>query len=232
MGTAWVDAEPYYWQEVEARIGDVVCGQATPFRVVDSDSPSFFLYVMPATEKPGCGTPGAVISFFVDGRQAHQTAEWERDSSDSLSLVVGAPIAWIYGKFTLTVSPVSYEVIPFVNGVACGYQLNPWQGVGEFGYGVVVYPKELKEGCGVEGSVVTLSLVNTSTGKAVAAVQTGIWHADTVQTLNLVFPDLGVDTLPVSGDGGSSGFPWAYALIAPALVACGGAAFVWARRAR
>ncbi len=49
---------------VEARIGGLVCGQATTFTY--SSHSSYVVFVSTATERAGCGTPGATVAIFVN----------------------------------------------------------------------------------------------------------------------------------------------------------------------
>jgi len=176
-GSAWVDGKPAS-ETIEARIGPVVCGDATPL-VVGGAGASYDLKVVSESVKAGCGKPGATISFFVGGRQANETAIWDSaaGSLQRLTLIVGAPFAQFFGNVTLAQMPVQERIVPFVNNVACGYQLNPWQGSqSPYSYQVVVYSAGIQTGCGAEGAEVTFKLLDGQGNVIATAPETSIWH--------------------------------------------------------
>ena len=236
-GSAWVNAQPSF-EPVTAQIGDTVCGEARPV-VAGGGTPFFVLYVASDETIPGCGKPGAEVTFFIGGKRANQTAEWQAtEGLISLGyLVVGPPFAVFGGKVTLTESPSQQEVVPFIGAVPCGYQTNPWVGEGPvFGYAVVVYPRELVDGCGVEGAEVTFKLVNQTTREVVAeAMGSAIWRPMASEgNVNLVFTRVPLVEMPVAGTTGGRHFKWwAPALAVGGLLALGsGIAVLWKKSAR
>lgn len=233
-GSAWVNARPSI-ERITAKIGDVVCGEATPGQ--RGGPPSFYtLYVASDEVVPGCGKPGSRIAFFVGSDEANETAEWQAsDRIQFLRLTVGPPFAMFSGKLTLTNPPVQEEVLPFVGSNACGYQLNPWMGAGPtYGYSVVVYPRELVQGCGFDGAEVTFKLVNKETREVTAeAMGTAIWHPMAAEdNVNLAFTSVPVVQVPVAGsDGGESGVTWApFVVVAAVLLPAAGLSLLLVRR--
>jgi hypothetical protein len=236
-GFAWVNARPSF-ELVTAQIGDTVCGEAHP-GVGATGSPYFVLYVASDETIPGCGTPGAEVTFFIGGKRANQTARWQvTERSISLGyLVVGPPFAVFAGKVTLTEPPSGQTVVPFIGDTPCGYQTNPWMGEGPvYGYAVVVYPQELVDGCGVDGAEVTFKLVDEETRQVVAeAMGTAVWRPMAAEgDVNLAFTRVPLAQMPVAGGGGASSVAWwAPALAVGGLLALGaGAAVAWPRRRR
>jgi hypothetical protein len=204
-GSAWVNARPSH-EQVTAQIGDTVCGEASP-GLGGAGSTFFALYVASDEDIPGCGKPGAEIAFFIGGKRANQTAKWQvTEGFTPLGyLVVGPPFAVFAGDITLKESPVKEAVVPFIGDTVCGYQTNPWMGEGPvYGYAVVVYPKELEPGCGVDGAEVTFKLVNKDTGKVTAeAMGKAIWRPMAAENdVNLVFTSVPVAQVPVAGGSG------------------------------
>ena len=218
-GSAWVNARPSH-ERVTAQIGDTVCGEADPVSP-GAGTPTFSLYVASAEDVPGCGKPGAEIAFFIGGKRANQTAEWQvTERFTPLGyLVVGPPFAVFAGDITLKDSPVQETVVPFIESIACGYQTNPWMGPGPvYGYAVVVYPKELEPGCGVDGAEVTFKLVNKETGKVTAeAMGKAIWRPMAAENdVNLVFTSVPVAQVPVAGGSGEENGWWVTSALAVA----------------
>ncbi|MDI6856889.1 MAG: hypothetical protein QME71_01025 [Dehalococcoidia bacterium] len=233
-GSAWVNAQPSF-EPVTAQIGDTVCGEAGPV-VAGGGTPFFVLYVASDETIPGCGKPGAEVTFFIGGKRANQTAQWQAtEGLMSLGyLVVGPPFAVFGGKVTLTEPPSQQEVVPFIGAVPCGYQTNPWVGEGPvYGYAVVVYPRELVDGCGVDGAEVTFKLVDQTTREVVAeAIGSAIWRPMASESdVNLVFTAVPLAEMPVAGGGGGRHFNWwAPALAAGGLLALGVATISLGRR--
>lgn len=176
-GTAWVDAR-LASGPVQARINGQVCGESGILAAPDA-GPFYDLRVVSDNDKPGCGKPGDLIMFFISDRQANQTAAWNptAGSYHHLTLIAGPPFAQFFGYVALGRMPVQERIVPFVNNVECGYQLNSWQGSGSpYGYQVVVLPKELKDGCGFEGAEVTFKLLDAQGSVVAIAPEHGIWH--------------------------------------------------------
>ncbi len=188
----WVDGRQAP-EPIVPRIGDVVCGgeTQTPIMPPDSGVLYHFVRVESDTTVPGCGTPGATVTFFVGDRQADRTAEWRAGEDQSLTLLVGPPFARIWGNADLHLNTGGERLAPFIGQEVCGYQENSWQGAAPpFGYSVVVYPRELRAGCGVEGAQVSFKLLDEHHSVLAVAVEKGFWHAwdgtpATFESLNL-----------------------------------------------
>jgi len=61
---------------VRGYIGDVQCGEAVASVGHLVPYPGFTLAVLPDSLRPGCGRPGDIVRFTVDGRPALETALW------------------------------------------------------------------------------------------------------------------------------------------------------------
>jgi len=235
--SAWVDARPS-WEPVEARIGDMVCGGDTypPVAPPGAHLPSHHIEVVSDSVIAGCGKPGATITFFVGGRRANETAIWypSGESYPHLDLVVGAPFGRFYGDVLVELppgwagSPSLGQLVPFIGGVACGYQFSDWRGEGPaYGYMVVVYSRELKAGCGSEGAEVTFKMVNRDGSVAAVARETGVWRAMGREEVDLTLISLAgsATELAKTGEGGaergSGPIPAAVGLAAFGLMAMG-----------
>jgi hypothetical protein len=185
---------------------------------------------------PGCGREGAVVSFFVDGRQAAQTAIWHSGISQHFEVIVGPPFA----RFSGGVGPdrLFHQVIlSYVGNVSCGDGRTGPQG---YGYAAVVYSAEQQAGCGVEGSQVTFKLLDAQGNVIAVANEKATWHAwdgiSEPQQLNLTFGPAGVITTPNTGTGDGPAratAPWGpLALALASLGLTGGiAALAFRRRA-
>jgi hypothetical protein len=236
-GSAWVNAQPSF-EPVTAMIGDTVCGEAHP-GVGATDAPFFILQVASDETIPGCGKRGAEVAFFIGGKRANQTAQWQAtEGLISLGyLVVGPPFAVFGGKVTLPDPPSQQTIVPFIGETPCGYQAGLWMGEGPvYGYAVVVYPRELVDGCGVDGAEVTFKLVNEQTRKVVAeAMGSAIWRPMASEgNVNLVFTNVPLVEMPVAGGSGASAtMRWASALAIGGLLALsGGIAALWRKSTR
>lgn len=73
---------------VEARVGSAVCGSATTF--LEAGVPRYVIDVAAAdSSHPGCGTEGAVVTFYVGGFQASPQGVWHSYQLNVLDLTVG-----------------------------------------------------------------------------------------------------------------------------------------------
>jgi len=171
-------------------IGDQICGEAEYIGIPCDPACTFVEYrldVVSDRVKPGCGYEGAAITFFVKGMQASQTATWHAGSSEHLPLTAGPPFASVGGHFlapqklpTLH-SPYSEDssiLIPFINGVACGYDDYFWcaDGIG-CSYSTIIYSEQQRPGCGYEGAPITFKLVDAQKNVIATAAEKGVWHA-------------------------------------------------------
>jgi hypothetical protein len=149
--------------------------------------------------KPGCGKEGDAITFFVEGKQAWQTATWHASSNEFLRLIAGPPFATVWGGFAGTpdLPTLNYPytegkslLIPYVGGVACGYDDYFWCVSGGCEYSTVVYSNEQRQGCGYEGAPITFKLLDNEHNVKATALQRATWHAwdgSEQSPLNLTF---------------------------------------------
>jgi len=214
LGNAWVNArlsdEPVF-----AKVGDVVCGEARRFTPPGAYGSVYEVEVASADDRAGCGYEGATVTFLIGDRTANESGVWRSGQTTQLVLTVGPPFAQFFGTASVdaaTTDLTDLQVVPYVNGLDCGYQLNPWQGAGSpFGYHVVVYSAEIKAGCGTDGQEVSFKLVNQRTGEIAAeAMGRAIWHPLAFERdINLAFTRVPVAQIPVAGGGDSTGVTWA-----------------------
>lgn len=187
----WVDAQNT-GRELTAKIGETVCGTGVPSTGAGA-RPNFSVSVPSEEVLPGCGRQGAIVTFFVDGRQARQTAVW-RPGGQVLSVIVGPPFA----RFSAGSAQIEQTVraggrlVPYVGDTACGY-------------GTIVYSNEQEAGCGVEGSQVTFKLLDAQGNVVAVANEKGTWHAwdglSDPQQVNLTFGPAGGIAMPNTGTG-------------------------------
>ena len=232
--TLWVDAQQS-GQHVVAEIGDVVCGGETqePIMPVDSGTISHSVVVKSDAAIPGCGKPGATITFSVDGRKAARTAQWLSGQYQFLTLLVGPPFMRFGGDVTAPQLTGSELLAPYVGDKRCGAGFDIWLGLGPvFGYVVEVYPQELRPGCGVEGAQVTFKLLDADGNVVAVAAETGTWHAwdvtaPTMEHLDLTMAPASGIRLGSMGTGdasGGNGWPAAAVLALAGLTALGAGA--------
>jgi len=189
-GAAWVDAR-MSGGPVGAKIGDQICGEEATVVSPPCDPActilSYGIDVVSDQLKPGCGYEGATIAFFVEGRQASQTATWYAGSHQFLPLIAGPPFARKWGGFAGTPDlpilhyPYSEEssvLIPYIDGVACGYNDYLWcDGEGGCRYSAVIYSEQQRAGCGYEGAPIMFKLVDGQGNVMATAAERGAWHA-------------------------------------------------------
>ena len=189
-GTAWLDAQMSAGPIV-ARIGEQTCSEETPVINIPCDPACtvfhYYIDVVSQNLKPGCGTEGAPITFFVAGKQASQTAAWHAGASQFLNLVAGPPFASIGGNFAGTrglpilhypYTEESSVLIPYIDGVACGYDDYFWCDVqGGCSYSAIVYSDEQRSGCGYEGAPITFRLLDSQRNLMATAEERGVWHS-------------------------------------------------------
>jgi hypothetical protein len=215
----WVDAQNQA-REVTARIGETVCATGDNAMVPPGTSGLFFSLFVPSEEVlPGCGREGAVVTFFVDGRQAPQTAIWHSGIMyHVIDAIVGHPFAHFVVFF-------DGRVVPYIGDKPCGNS-------------EVVYSNEQEPGCGVEGSQITFKLLDAQGNVIAVANETATWHAwdgiSEPQTLRLTFGPAGGITMPGTGMGGGpaqAAAPWGpLALALASLGLAGGIAALAVRR--
>ncbi|MFA5889516.1 MAG: hypothetical protein WDA27_00960 [Actinomycetota bacterium] len=171
-GEVWVDGEYASNLPVTAKIGDIDCsgkslwvgGFSGPSKGWgDRASSRYVLEVLSADEKPGCGTDGARVTFYVRGEIAKPTGIWKVGERPELRLRAGKDFAAYSGGYTFdhTVSPDSdYAMRAFIRGKVCG-EWAKWRDTTSFRY-FVVLSDELRSGCGREGDVVTFAVAGES----------------------------------------------------------------------
>lgn len=207
-GQAWLNGRQV-GGPIAAKIGGVDCGEpSTSVTPADSTASVYTIAVLSNDVRAGCGTPGAIITFFVQGVQASQTATWQAGAQETLILIAGPP----FGTFSGTMSSsraVGGSVVPFVNGQPCGYD----EGGGfidpAHNYSVIVFSTQQQAGCGAEGAQVNFKLLDGAGNVVGVAQQTGVWHAWDVlsapQQLNLTIAPVGSIKMGNVGTGDGSG---------------------------
>jgi hypothetical protein len=170
-GHACIDANcgtGIFDRPVVAMIGDVVCGEdLTGYPVSDGIEQSLYeLFVAPAEKVAGCGTEGALVEFYIDGRKAAQTATWTDGTSTGLTLWVGSDFAGFSGSTTCDGSPCyscfspcqTANIQAYIGDVSCGGQ-TPYGWLIGNGYGpLIVRSADDKPGCGIPGATVTFKI--------------------------------------------------------------------------
>ncbi len=93
-GSVTIDGAPApTGTEVRAFIGAVDCTQAAPgerpvFR--DGEAAAYVVTVLHESQRPGCGRPGATVTFTIDGQPALQSASWQPGPA-RVDLSLGSP---------------------------------------------------------------------------------------------------------------------------------------------
>jgi len=227
-------------REVTAKIGVTLCATGHPSFTTGSRPRAIFQLSVPSEEVvPGCGREGAVVTFFVDGQQAPQTAVWHPraflGSDQTVQVIIGPPFAHFTGGVGPSRVSSSQVIQPYVGNIPCGYGR-----AGDPGdaYGAVVYSAEQQAGCGVEGSQITLKLLDAQGNVVAVANEKGTWHAwdgvfEHIQRLDLTFGPASVITMPGTGTGDGphgEGSEWAGLSILLGFVGLAGAALGLALR--
>ena len=73
---------------IEARIGATTCGVTTVFTSGAEARYALDSSAAEPTQSPNCGTDGAVVTFFVGGRQANETGTWRNYQLNTVNLTV------------------------------------------------------------------------------------------------------------------------------------------------
>jgi hypothetical protein len=200
-GPLWINARPA-GQSFAAFIGDLECAHedSVPF-TTDGGGPIGNLTVPAAAAKPGCGTPGAIVHFTIDGRPANETVAWAANANLSMRFTVGPPFAIFSGTFRHSRGGL---VVPLIHGIVCGEAPNLTFGGVDSTYEVVVDPDALHPGCGISGAIVRFGWEvfagDGTPGVIVAfADQTAVWQPNDELTLDLTFS--GANALPPTGTG-------------------------------
>lgn len=168
-GELWVDGGVSEG-EVVAYIAGRECGRGQS--ISTGDAPVFAIRVASDAEVPGCGMPGVPVTLTINGRAMNDTVAWQPGFQQPLTLFAGPVVARYIGyiRFDAPFSETNISpqrVIPYIDDIVCGGQLNPMQGNGEVGYEIAVMPEELKPGCGREGAVITLRLELMAAGTSI-----------------------------------------------------------------
>ena len=81
FGSASIDGEPVPEStDVRAFIGEIDCTQAAVGErgtVTQDDVSAYGVLVVHESQRPGCGTPGEVVTFTIDGQVANETGLWQ-----------------------------------------------------------------------------------------------------------------------------------------------------------
>ncbi len=176
-GTIWVDGVPAAGTVV-AMINGTQCGSAVSaaVRAPDSSSgaPFFVMSIASATERPGCGLPGAPVQLSIDGRPFDETVAWAPGLQSPRVFVVGAGFAEYFGRVDFgSAHPPVVSVSASVNGNDCGRLLSgdfSQFDVGRWYFTIVVQSAAALAGCGGVGDDVTLYLAVDGAPAAVIGV--------------------------------------------------------------
>ncbi len=155
-------------RNVVAKIGDVVCGEATSGMIASDGQPAGYyrIDVAPRDEIIGCGTEDATVRFFIDGREAQQTGVWANGGEDHLDIWAGADISVFSGFAVCSGTPCFFCFSPcptalveaYIGGQLCG-SMRPsgWLIVNRYGP-LVVKSDKTQVGCGAPGATVTFKI--------------------------------------------------------------------------
>jgi len=151
-----------------AFIGGQECGKGESG--FTEDRGFFVVTLTAATAQPGCGVPGAVVSFTMNRQAVNETVAWKPGVQDAVVAFSAGPAIAIYrGSFSLVPgfkplnpgSKPSLVVTPYIDGLACGDAVDAGVNLldhARWAYQVVVGPEELRPGCGHDGASVVLQL--------------------------------------------------------------------------
>jgi hypothetical protein len=194
VGLAWSDAAPVRRPDVRAFVNRKDCTAGGGIRPPDQLPSTFEISVASDLLNPGCGVPGSVIRFMVNGREANETAIWLANTRSTTDLVVGPPFAYFFGYVNLpTGEPDSRpqtSVEAFIGGVLCGSAHN----LAYPGEILVVLPAVMRPGCGVDGALITFRVNGLPTK------ETAVWKPGE-QTIT-VTPVASSISPAAAGDGG------------------------------
>jgi len=175
-GQAWLNGQASAGP-ITAKIGDIVCSEpSTAITPADSTETIYTVRVLSSDLRPGCGQADALITFFVEGQRASQTAIWQAGGSQFLSLIAGPPFARFFGTSS-TSRTRTESIIPFVNDQACGYDRGGGFVDPEHNYEAIVFSNEQQVGCGTEGALITFKILDAQGNIIASANEKGVWHA-------------------------------------------------------
>jgi hypothetical protein len=155
---------------VVAKIGGVVCGETeTDYPISDGIEQSLYtILVAPIEKTPGCGTEGATIDFYINGRKTRQTATWTDGGFTSLALWTGPDFAAYSGYTTCNGKPcyncfspcATATIQAYIGDEMCGDD-TPYGWLIGNGYGpMIVLSNEQRAGCGTPGATVHFKINN------------------------------------------------------------------------
>ena len=91
VGTVRVDgANATVGTVVEARVGSAACGSSSVFASGSESRYALDAKALDPATAPGCGADGSVVTFFVGGRQANETATWINYQLNTVNLTVSS----------------------------------------------------------------------------------------------------------------------------------------------
>lgn len=161
LGRVWIDGKRSP-AEVRAFIDGQQCGEGTAGSISTPPDPIFVFAISSDAHQPGCGVPGATVTFTIDGRPANETITWQPGASEQrFTLSAGARIAVYEGTLRLDRGrPPAMSITPLIDGVVCGDPVAPQFNPADvkWSYLVVVDSEELRPGCGHDGAAVSLRL--------------------------------------------------------------------------
>lgn len=167
-------------RQVVAKVSGVECASTTTGNTwSDGQDQSYYrIEVPPEADVAGCGTEGATVDFYIDGRKANQTGIWANGSENPLAIWVGPDFALFGGQivcggsacYSCWQSCYGSLVEAFIGGQLCG-AMSPYGSLLTGGYGpLVVKSEEAQPGCGTPGATVTFKVSGED------AAQTAEWN--------------------------------------------------------
>lgn len=187
---------------VAAKVGDIVCGEGVTVNIPGGPGgpgPVGFGYrvaVLSQEARPGCGFDGAVITFFVGGRQASQIGIWRAGVTQIMALTA-PPFAFVGGSLSSEIALPGQTLVPFIGNQPCGYASGSLPPT----YSAFVYAAQQQAGCGVEGAEITFKLLDAQGNVIAVAREKGTWHAwdgsSPPQQLNLTMVPVGTPEVTV-----------------------------------
>ena len=202
LGDAWKDAERIDNPSVEAIIGNKNCTGPGGVHPTDQGLAFYQISVIPASIVSGCGEPGSVIQFTLNGETANETAIWQDEGASAanhhrLTLTIGPAFAWwvpVVEPIQQAIEDEDLHVEAFIGDTLCGRAERP----GLPGVLLVVPSAELVPGCGTEGATVTFT-VNGQPSE-----QTATWTAGYGDYLPFTLPDAAPEPDPTATPGSGS----------------------------
>ncbi len=174
-------------KEVVARISGKDCGNGIVQGIIDGPLATYYgVEVKSDSQVAGCGTEGATVDFYIDGRPAKPAGVWKAGASQRLDIWAGPDFAAFSGYLLLNGEPwpLSCYLLCFgpvvkalLGPVGCGEKQVEGLLVSAYYSVLIVLPDSLRQGCGREGDVVRFT-VDGSAANETAAWSPGFHSLD------------------------------------------------------